>query len=390
MALSCNPADIVKAAACFKCIPPTTAPLVKAYLLCQTAKIADPTSPCNTPSAPTSLQVLNTSNTTIKVGWKQTKNTGSFITGYKVFWGTTSGGPYTNNSGVIPTLPRNYTITGLNPGTTYFAIVVALSAVPGCQSANSNEVSGTTTGAIPLPQQANMVLWLESTDFDAVANGTALTGWLDKSPAVNNLDHTGVLLSGNPAQPTVDGATLCKGHKTVRFDGTMGIGTPNTIVPGGGTGAEMMIVFVNDADPPTNIPANANGAFFQLCSISGALQPFTDSNFYESFCANARPSFGNPATTTAGAFCCYSVTIKSDNSDLRAWVNSENFFTAGAYTFSVAARSPCTIGCWFTGVTNLFGKGNVAAAYVWKVPLSATERAQARAYITQQWGVVFP
>lgn len=149
MALSCNPADIVKAAACFKCIPPTTAPLVKAYLLCQTAKIADPTSACSTPSAPTALQVLNTSNTTIKVGWKQTKNTGSFITGYKVFWGTTSGGPYTSNSGVLPTLPRNYTITGLSVGTTYFVVVVALSAVPGCQSANSTQVSGTTSGAAP-------------------------------------------------------------------------------------------------------------------------------------------------------------------------------------------------------------------------------------------------
>lgn len=204
MALSCNPADIVKAAACFKCIPPTTAPLVKAYLLCQTAKIADPTNPCSTPSAPTALQVLNTSNTTIKVGWKQTKNTGSFITGYKVFWGTTSGGPYTSNSGVIPTLPRNYTITGLSVGTTYFIVVVALSAVPGCQSANSSEVSGTTTGAAPNGLLNGLVHYYDMTTFNAsqtvdIVGGDvmgALNGGADMSLQPNGIIGNCVNCSG--------------------------------------------------------------------------------------------------------------------------------------------------------------------------------------------------
>lgn len=387
MALSCNPADIVKAAACFKCIPPTTAPLVKAYLLCQTAKIADPTNPCSTPSAPTALQVLNTSNTTIKVGWKQTKNTGSFITGYKVFWGTTSGGPYTSNSGVIPTLPRNYTITGLTAGTTYFVVVVALSAVPGCQSANSNEVSGTTSGAIPLPQLANLILQLESTDFDGTANGTSIASWNDKSGHGQNFNLTGVALLGNPTAPTVDGGVLANGHKTVRFAGANAIGAA-AFSFAGVNGVEMMVVYRNDADP------GVNGRMFELMRPNNAteeLQPFSDGNFYECFGRTDRPSLGNPATSSAGAFCCYDVSSRSDNSSYDAWLNSEHFFTSAVYTFSNnQGANQTTLGCAWTGAANNFGLGNIAAVYAWNVSLSAAERTQARAYITALWGVAFP
>lgn len=194
MALSCSPADIVAAAKCFACMPRNTAPLVKAYLLCQTAVKADPTAPCSTPSAPTNVGALNSSNTTIKIAWKQVKNTGNFITGYIVYWGTTSGGPYTSNSGVIGITPRNYTITGLSSGTTYYFIVVAQTAVAGCVSANSNQGSSTTSGAL-CTLSAKVIDWLARIQTNNTAAGAIGTPSVTTQCAVEHL-YEGLVADG--------------------------------------------------------------------------------------------------------------------------------------------------------------------------------------------------
>ena len=149
MAVPCTPSDLVAAAKCFACIPKSARWSVRSKILCETAIKADPTTPCSAPSAPTNVGPLNETNTTIKIAWKQPKNTGSFISGYIVYWGTTSGGPYTNNSGLIGIVPKNYTITGLTSGTTYYFVVVAQTNVPGCVSVNSVEGHDTTTGNPP-------------------------------------------------------------------------------------------------------------------------------------------------------------------------------------------------------------------------------------------------
>ena len=154
MAVPCTPSELVAAAKCFACIPKSARWSVRSKILCETAIKADPTTPCSTPSAPTNVGALNETSTTIKIAWKQPKNTGNFISGYIVYWGTTSGGPYTNNSGVIGIVPKNYTITGLSPGTTYFFIVVAQTNVPGCVSANSVQGSDTTSGSVAFCAQA--------------------------------------------------------------------------------------------------------------------------------------------------------------------------------------------------------------------------------------------
>jgi hypothetical protein len=169
---SADPSDLANAARCFSsCVPPGLQLPLRTLQLSNVAVIA--TNPvCTAPTAPFTPQVLNVSNSTIQIGWKQLRNTGSFITGYEVFWGTTSGGPYTNNSGVLPILPRNYTITGLSSGMTYFFVVVALSAVAGCQSANSNQNSATTSGAM-CNLSAKVIDWVNRTNINQTAVGTA-------------------------------------------------------------------------------------------------------------------------------------------------------------------------------------------------------------------------
>lgn len=236
-----------------------------------------------------------------------------------------------------------------------------------------------------LPQRPNLILQLESLIYDGTANGTAIGSWTDQSPAGNTFAS---ILTGAPNNPTVSGSVLCNGHKTLRFDGTMGIGNANSIWANATQGVEMMIIFVRDFDPASGTLAD-QGEIAEFTSNNGSVQPFTDGNFYEGFGRTDRPSLGNPATSVAGAFVCYNVTSRADGTLYSAWVNSENFFTAGSgYTFRNVG-APQTLGVFFNGSVNGFSKCNIAAAYGWQVSLTTAERLQARQYMSRVWGIVF-
>lgn len=143
---TCTPSALIAAANCFSCLTRkqlTAVQVVGAFNAGN--RIVGGGVNCVSPSAPNRVGVLSTTNTTITIAWKLSKNTGSFITGWQVSWGTTSGGPYTNSSGFLPSVPASYTITGLSAGITYFFVVQAV-AFQGCTSANSAEGNATTTG----------------------------------------------------------------------------------------------------------------------------------------------------------------------------------------------------------------------------------------------------
>jgi len=92
--------------------------------------------PCSAPSAPQNL-VATAGNQQVLLSWQApADNGGSPITGYKVYWGTSSGS-YTNvqNTGNVLT----YTVTGLTNGQRYYFAVTAINSVG--ESAKSNEVS---------------------------------------------------------------------------------------------------------------------------------------------------------------------------------------------------------------------------------------------------------
>lgn len=147
--VSTDPSDLANAATCWSsCVPIGLHMSLKTKQLNDTAIIV--TNPvCSTPAAPSISQAKTTSDNSVQIIWKANPhNTGSFVTGWIVSWGTTPGGPYPNNSGVLPLVPRIFVVTGLNSGTTYYFIVTAVTSISGCTS-NSPQASATTTGSAP-------------------------------------------------------------------------------------------------------------------------------------------------------------------------------------------------------------------------------------------------
>lgn len=144
-----DPSAVASAAVCFnRCVPGGDQLGLRSYLLDQLAQISGGGGSCVTPSAPSPFSFVSATNTSITLGWKIFHNTGSFITGFQIFYGTTSGGPYPNSTPVIPLSSRTYTVTGLTAGTTYYFVIQSIAGV-GCTSANSVQASGTTTGSPP-------------------------------------------------------------------------------------------------------------------------------------------------------------------------------------------------------------------------------------------------
>src|SRR5881394_68823 len=183
-----DPAELANLSRCFSsCVPIGLHMPLRTLQLNNVAVIV--TNPvCDPPTAPLIARVVATSNNSIRVVWKKSAhNTGGFVTGWIVSWGTTSGGPYPNSSGVLPLVPGIYDATGLTAGTTYYFTVTALTSLSGCTSV-SLEGSGTTSGAVPICAFA--VAWAAR----VVANGGAVPS-LSTQTAICNF-QAGLIADG--------------------------------------------------------------------------------------------------------------------------------------------------------------------------------------------------
>ncbi len=89
---------------------------------------------CTPPSAPTGVSATAASSTQINLSWTAV----SGATSYNVYRATSTGGPYTNVGSPTGT---SFSDTGLSASTTYYYVVTA---VAGCESANSAETNATT------------------------------------------------------------------------------------------------------------------------------------------------------------------------------------------------------------------------------------------------------
>lgn len=248
----------------------------------------------------------------------------------------------------------------------------------------NRRIQGTAPAVLPT---RGLLVYYESTDFDTVANGTAVNIWNDKNgggvPREFQQGSSGV-------SPVVDSTRQCNGHNTVRFSGNQSLAaTGSLFIPATGIdGLDSVAIFKQDADPPAaNGPVIGN---WNQPIDFGNEQPFSDGNFYEATGQNARPSIGNPVTSTAGAFVCYNVTANSAGTIYSAWLNLENFFTSNSFTFqSRGNESFYTIGYShrISNNTNFFLNGNIAAVYLWQTQLTNNERGQMRQYMKNLWGV---
>ena len=82
------------------------------------------------------------------ISWEP--NTEADLQGYRVYYGTSEGGPYGSSTPLIPKILTNYEVTDLDPGTYYFVVVAVDNA--NNESAWSDEVSKIIAGTtIPLP-----------------------------------------------------------------------------------------------------------------------------------------------------------------------------------------------------------------------------------------------
>lgn len=246
---SIDPSDLANAARCFSsCIPPGMQMAVRTYLINNVVIKAQP--PCVTPTAPQpGRAAIALSNTIIQVNWKQALNAGTLITGYIVYWGTTSGGPYTFNSGVVPSFPKTYNATGLTPGTTYYFVIQALTGINGCVSANSSEISATTTGQVPNGLLNNLVHYYRLQEavstFADIGSGTNTPlSWTNAGQ-----DFTQVAGHVEPFAGNYDGSN---GFNCL---GTLGIGAPADM--GGGAIGSNPTTFALWFKPSNVQPNNA-------------------------------------------------------------------------------------------------------------------------------------
>ncbi|MCP5050946.1 MAG: hypothetical protein GY940_27520, partial [bacterium] len=132
-------------------------------------------------SAPANVTASTTGNTSISITWTPityTANSG----GYRVFYSTTSGEPYTLFGTTADKTASQMEVTGLNSGTTYYFVVQTRT---GSHYYNSNvvdsdyshpEASDTTTAIITIPtvEREALIALYNSTNGD---NWTNNSGW---------------------------------------------------------------------------------------------------------------------------------------------------------------------------------------------------------------------
>ncbi|HKP31425.1 MAG TPA: LamG-like jellyroll fold domain-containing protein [Chitinophagaceae bacterium] len=102
----------------------------------------------NKPDPAKNLTAIPASLTSIQLDWSDNPNAAFNETGFEVYRGTGSGGPYTL-VGITATDVLNFLDQGLSPNTTYYYIVRAVNAT--AAAANSNEASTSTNADVIAP-----------------------------------------------------------------------------------------------------------------------------------------------------------------------------------------------------------------------------------------------
>ncbi len=94
-------------------------------------------------AAPTTVAAISPTATSITINWNAAQ--GANLRGYNVYRATVSGGPYTKaNASELASSELSYVASALNNSTTYYFVLRAVNT-SGVETANSSQVSNTTT-----------------------------------------------------------------------------------------------------------------------------------------------------------------------------------------------------------------------------------------------------
>ncbi|HAA03994.1 MAG TPA: hypothetical protein DCE18_11535, partial [Syntrophobacteraceae bacterium] len=126
----------------------------------------------------------------VTLAWDANTQTG--VTGYKIYWGTSSGNyPDSKDVGNVTT----YTVTGLNSGTTYYFVATSHTNT-GAESGFSNQVSTTTpvVNTAPVASSGSLSVSGKNPAYGSLiatdADGNALTYSIVSAPSKGTVTIT--------------------------------------------------------------------------------------------------------------------------------------------------------------------------------------------------------
>jgi hypothetical protein len=275
-----------------------------------------------------------------------------------------------------------------------------------------------------IPQQQNLILILESLDFDSSVSGSGSTipTWYDKSG--NNHNFTDVLggMSSGDHGPALDTIRTLNGHRTLRFSLQTSLTNTQLFIPTASiSGLEICCIFKQDQDPPIGYSSTAfqftqvynhwNGAPYFNWNADPAEHPTRlggiwgnpEQHWVETFgngwdsdlSQQDKLDIGTSSYNSATNFIIYNISSKADGTSYDAWINDNYFYHGSGSEYKYISRGRETMYTLGGGVRYGSGgsfsymQGNIAAVYLWKTNLSDVERIQLRRYIANTWGLSF-
>ncbi len=159
----------------------------------------------------------------------------------KVDYGTTAGGPYTNTlNDTVLNANSTANLSGLTPGTTYYAIVTACDGQANCTAAAEISFTTTCTGSKPaLTLQAPAAYWATMADY---TNGVLSVDWTIVNNGSNDASNVGLTGSSSTYAPITTLTTMPVSYGTITGGGGSALGTVQYQLPSGFAGAGFHVI----------------------------------------------------------------------------------------------------------------------------------------------------
>jgi glycosidase/fibronectin type 3 domain-containing protein len=221
------------------------------------------------PSAPTNLNVVNVSSTTVTLGWDVHPNVDGDLDGFKLYRKLTTDASYTLVATITDETQTSYTDTGLTPSTQYQYVLTAFDTSAN-ESGNSNMVDPTTlapgmiavTFIATVPAGTPATLYIAG-DFDTFA-GSTYPHWNPSGLAMTQTSPTTWEITLNLPETNVFNYKYTRGSwDTVekQADGQTDIANRVVTVTDGGSGTQTVNdTIANWRDPFVTAFTPANGA----------------------------------------------------------------------------------------------------------------------------------